>query len=234
MSSTKYKILLVEDDQNLSFIIKDNLIREGFDTVVCDTGENALEVFKSSDFNLCILDIMLPIKDGYTIAKEIRNINEFVPIIFLSAKNQKDDKLNGFNVGADDYMTKPFSIEELIMRIKVFLKRSATTSAYQKDKILIGKYTLDLLNYDLYSDSFHKKLTLKEAQLLQLLYNNLNQTVKRERILEEIWGKNDYFIGRSMDVFISRLRKYLSMDANIEINNYHGIGFKLSIHSPNN
>lgn len=223
------KILLAEDDVNLGFIIKDNLEMEGYIVDVFSNGEEALNALENSIYQLCILDIMMPIKNGYEVAESIRSKNEHLPIIFLSAKTQKEDKLTGFNIGADDYITKPFSIEELLMRIKVFLKRSQIESNTSNVIINIGDYVFNTQNFDLICKNYTKKLTLKEAELLKLLIKNINQTVKREEILLTVWGSNDYFIGRSMDVFISRLRKYLSLDSNLEISNYHGIGFKLSL-----
>ncbi len=223
------KILLVEDDANLGFVIKDNFEQNEFDVDLYTDGQSAYSSFTSNQYDLCIIDIMLPIMDGYALAKEIRKINQDIPLLFLTAKSLKEDKIEGFKIGADDYITKPFSIEELILRCKVFLKRKTSYQKKESSILLISKYTLDLINHDLIFNQESKKLTVKESCLLHLLAKNQNTLVKREDILKELWGDNDYFLGRSMDVFISKLRKYLSSDPNIEIVNYHGLGFKLQI-----
>lgn len=227
----KQKILLVEDDTNLGFVIKDNFEQELFEVVLCVDGEQALTVFKAEPFDLCILDVMLPKMDGFELAKHIRNINEQIPLLFLTAKSLKEDRINGFNVGADDYITKPFSIEELILRCKVFLKRSNNKVTATPKHVKIGKYTFDHQNQLLIYNTEEKKLTQRESHLLHLLRANLGDIVKRDYILKEVWGTDDYFAGRSMDVFISRLRKYLSNDPTIEIVNFHSVGFKLNVNS---
>jgi DNA-binding response OmpR family regulator len=225
----KLKILLVEDDENLGFVVKDNFEQEQFEVVLCVDGEQALQAFKTDTFDLCILDVMLPKMDGFELAKEIRKLNDQVPLLFLTAKSLKEDKLAGFNIGADDYITKPFSIEELILRCRVFIKRSKAVSQNNSKVINIGEYKFDIQNQLLIHETEQKKLTLRESLLLQLLSEKIDEIVKREFILKEVWGTDDYFAGRSMDVFISRLRKYLSKDPRIEIINYHSVGFKLFI-----
>jgi DNA-binding response OmpR family regulator len=225
----KQKILLVEDDANLGFVVKDNFEQEQFDVVLCTDGEQALQAFKTDTFDLCILDVMLPKMDGFELAKEIRKLNDQVPLLFLTAKSLKEDKLAGFTIGADDYITKPFSIEELILRCRVFIKRSKAVSQNNAKVITIGEYKFDIQNQLLIHETEQKKLTLRESLLLQLLSEKIDEIVKREYILKEVWGTDDYFAGRSMDVFISRLRKYLSKDPRIEIINYHSVGFKLFI-----
>ncbi|ELR69818.1 Transcriptional regulatory protein rprY [Fulvivirga imtechensis AK7] len=224
------RILLVEDDQNLGFVIEDNLSISGYSVTRCYNGEEGLEACQNSRFDLCILDVMLPKKDGFTLAREIRAFNQHIPILFLTAKSMQEDKLEGFRTGADDYITKPFSMEELMYRMQVFLKRTGlgsekpATTTYQ-----VGAYLFDYGNLTLTNGDFHKDLTQKEADVLRYFCNNKDVIVRREDILREVWGDDDYFLGRSMDVFISKLRKYLKQDPAVEIINYHGIGFKFQI-----
>ena len=222
------RILLVEDDPNLGFVVKDNLQMEGYDVTLCLNGEQAIDAFKSEHYHLCILDVMLPKIDGFELAQTIRSQNKAVPIIFLTAKSMIEDKLQGFKRGGDDYLTKPFSMEELIYRVQVFLKRSVN-SDQSKTSYEIGAYTFDFDNLTLTKDLKEQSLTQKEASVLQLFCNHEGEVLKREFILKEIWGSDDYFLGRSMDVFISKLRKYLKEDPTIQIINYHGIGFKFLI-----
>ncbi len=226
----KQRILLAEDDSNLGFVIKDNFEQNQFDVVLCVDGEEALRYFSSETFDLCILDVMLPKMDGFELAKQIRLQNDQIPLLFLTAKSLKEDRINGFNIGADDYISKPFSIEELILRCKVFLKRSSSKSSTTNSSN-IGKYSFDYKNQLLSCENEEKKLTQREALLLNLLAEKKGEIVKRDFLLKEVWGTDDYFAGRSMDVFISRLRKYLAKDPSIEIINYHSVGFKLSINS---
>lgn len=225
----KPNILLVEDDANLGFVIKDNFEQNQFNIDLFSDGQSAFEAFINNKYDLCIIDIMLPIMDGYTLAKEIRSRNQDVPLLFLTAKSLKEDRIEGFKIGADDYISKPFSIEELILRCKVFLKRNTNHQKSTQTKLSISNFILDTTSNELVFQNQTKKLTHKESCLLQLLVLNRNTMVKREDILNELWGNNDYFLGRSMDVFISKLRKYLSLDPSIEIINYHGLGFKLQI-----
>lgn len=232
LTMSKKKILLVEDDKNLGFVVQDNLSLKGYDVVRCMDGEEGFHAFQSEEFNLCILDVMLPKKDGFTLAREIRMSDTEIPILFLTAKSLQDDKLEGFKTGADDYIVKPFSMEELIFRIEVFLKRSSNTGDAENQQVCqLGKYTFDYKNLTLTNGDFHKVLTQKEADVLHCFCNNVGVVIRREDILKEVWGDDDYFLGRSMDVFISKLRKYLSQDPSIEIVNYHGIGFKLNLQS---
>ncbi len=222
------KILYVEDDQTLGFVTKDNLQREGYDVVHCSTGGEALTAIKNSDFDLAILDVMLPQIDGFTLAQEIRARNREVPLLFLTAKILKEDRLKGFALGADDYVTKPFSIEELIYKVQIFLKRRTLSGVASKDKYQIGQYIFDHKNLSLELNDEIRTLTQREAELLKFLLDNRNNVVKRGAILKAIWGEDDYFMGRSLDVFISRLRKYLKKDPAIQVQNVHGVGFKLS------
>lgn len=227
---TKAKILYVEDDEVLSYVTKDNLELNGYDVVHCTNGKSAVETYKDGSFDLCLFDVMLPEMDGFELAKRIRKINHQIPILFLTAKAMKEDKIEGLRLGGDDYITKPFSIEELLLRIGVFLRRRQVDNMEANDKLLnIGAYTFDYEGYKLIFQDTVKDLTQKEADLLYLLASNPEKIIKRQDILEKLWGENDYFLGRSMDVFISRLRKYLSEDDNILIENIHGVGFRFLI-----
>jgi DNA-binding response OmpR family regulator len=231
MKDTKPTILYVEDDVNLGFVTTDNLNMHGYSTVFCKDGKAGLETFKQEKFNLCILDVMMPEMDGFTLAREIRKINNDIPIIFLTAKNMKEDKITGFQTGADDYITKPFSIEELILRIEVFLKRSrkAETGYVIQNDFEIGNYIFSFNNLTLVSGKQKNILTMKEAELLKYFCANKDKILKREDILRAVWGDDDYFMGRSLDVFISRLRKFLQKDTAIQIENIHSVGFRLSV-----
>ena len=224
----KAKILLAEDDQALGFVITDNLQRQNFDVCWCKDGSEAFEKYQTENIDICLLDVMLPGKDGFSLAEEIRKHNQQVPILMLTARNMQEDRINGFQKGADDYIVKPFSMEELLLRIDVFLKRSNVNYNSQV-KFNLGKFIFDFGGLELTSDSHTKILTQKEAELLRLLCQNQNKILKREVILRSIWGDDDYFMGRSLDVFISRLRKYVKDDPTIEIQNYPRVGFKLLI-----
>jgi len=224
------KILLVEDDQTLNFIIKDNLEQSGYVVTSADNGESAIKLFKAEKFSLCLLDVMLPKKDGFTVAKEIREIDDHVPIIFLTARSMTEDRITGLTIGGDDYITKPFSMEELLLKIRIFLKRSLNASDTGNDqnyyKVGIFNFYFDSLILDCNGD--RKTLTYKEAELLRYFCDNPNKVLSRSDILIQVWGSDDYYLGRSLDVFISRLRKYLSSDENIKILNLHGIGFRFN------
>jgi len=224
----KPHILYVEDDETLSFVTKDNLELNGYQVTHAIDGKQAVQLFKKDIFDLCLLDVMLPEMDGYAVAEEIRSRHSEIPIIFLTAKSLKEDKIHGLKIGADDYITKPFSIEELILKIKVFLKRKYVTGSQELSVLKIGAFTLDHDNLKLSSGDEASQMTKKEADLLKLLITNKNKIVERSTILERLWGENDYFMGRSMDVFISRLRKYLKGDESITIENIHGVGFRLN------
>ena len=225
----KAHILYVEDDESLSFVTRDNLELQGYRITYCENGKDAMHVIKQNDFDLCILDVMLPDFDGFTIAEEIRKFNTQVPILFLTAKSMKEDRIRGLKLGADDYITKPFSIEELILRIEIFLRRSKIASPAVPTYLTIGSYLLDHKNLTLKFNDIGKNLTQKEADLLKMLIENKNEVIKRSHILETLWGEDDYFLGRSLDVFISRLRKYLSQDTRIKIENIHSVGFKMKM-----
>lgn len=224
------KLLLVEDDPNLGFVIKDNLEEEGFEVRWIKNGKDAFQVFFENEFDLCILDVMLPGKDGFSLAKEIRQVDLDVPIIFLTAKSMQNDKAEGFGLGGDDYVTKPFDIKELVLRIEAVQRRAKKSSGdrkNQKDIFQIGSLRFDYRNLVLNGENYTQKLTRKEAELLRLLAIHKNQTLERELALKLIWGEDDYFLGRSMDVFITKLRKYLKADPQLKIENVHGLGFKL-------
>lgn len=229
----KQKILIVEDDQNLGMVLVDYLEMMGYDVDHATDGMEGIRMFNAGHYSLLILDVMMPRKDGFTLAAEIRQRNMDVPIIFVTAKNHKDDLIKGFQIGCDDYITKPFSTEELSLRMKAILKRCQTdgeeVTRRLAGKIKLGTFELDLRNMILKRGTFQQSLTRKEAAILSLLYQHKNEVLPRELALEQIWGENDYFIGRSMDVFISRLRKYLKADSKVRITNVHGIGFKLEL-----
>ncbi|HHH54659.1 MAG TPA: response regulator transcription factor [Bacteroidetes bacterium] len=225
----KPTLMYVEDDEVLAFITKDNLEKNEYKVTHFPDGEAAYEAFKKENFDLCIIDVMLPKMDGFTLAKKIREIDYEIPILFLTAKSLREDKINGLKLGADDYITKPFSIEELILKIQVFLKRKKIVSIEKKAIYHIGKYEFDFSDLILKHSGNYRRLTQKEADLLVFLFENKNRLIKRSEILKKIWKQDDYFAGRSMDVFISRLRKYLSEDPDIEIENIHGVGFKFKL-----
>lgn len=222
------KILYVEDNLSLSFVTSDQLKKRGYQVVTCKDGKEALSTFNKDIFDLCILDVMLPIIDGFELAKKIRRDNVHIPIIFLSARSMQEDKIEGLKIGGDDYLTKPFDIDELCLKIEVFLKRKEINSG-QKNTYEIGKFRLDVTEQILSLDGKEISLTLKEAKLLSLFAEKQNTIVKREQILINLWGKNDYFLGRSLDVFISKLRKQLKQDENVSIENIRGVGFRLNV-----
>ncbi|HOX82071.1 MAG TPA: response regulator transcription factor [Chryseolinea sp.] len=223
------RILVVEDDPNLGFVIQDNIRQKGYDVTLCKDGVEGEEAFQSSSFHLCIFDVMLPKMDGITLAQRVRQQDKNIPILFLTAKSMVEDRLDGFRAGADDYITKPFSMEELLYRIEVFLRRSNEPNTLSEGIIHLGRYHFNCDNFIIKIDSTEKTLTQKEAEVLKILYQNRERVLKREEILGQIWGDDDYFMGRSMDVFISRLRKYLKEDPDVQIVNYHGVGFRLEI-----
>jgi DNA-binding response OmpR family regulator len=233
MKKFKAKILLVEDDPNLSLILVDYLEMLTYETILCKDGVHGLNTFKSTHFDLCLLDVMMPKKDGFSLAEDIRKINIDVPIIFLTAKSLKEDRIKGFKTGCDDYITKPFNTEELSLRIDAVLKRCMiknNISNIEKQEVFdIGVFKFDYTNMTLISPTTKNNLTRKESDLLKMLCDNKNLLLKRETALKSIWGDDNYFIGRSMDVFITKLRKYLKEDPLVSITNIHGAGFKLEI-----
>ncbi len=225
------KLLLVEDDDALRFIVKDNLERNSYQVDTAENGEQALKLYKENVYNLVILDVMLPKIDGFKVAEQIRKSDEQIPIIFLTARSMTEDKIAGLTIGGDDYITKPFNLEELLLKIKIFLKRSNSTINGQQEESTekIGKFIFIPDQLSLSFEENIKKLTIKETELIKLFVQNKNRVLSRKEILETIWGSNDYFLGRSLDVFISRLRKYFKADPDIKIINIHGIGFRFSV-----
>ncbi|MCB0395967.1 MAG: response regulator transcription factor [Flavobacteriales bacterium] len=228
MEPVRHKLLLVEDDPNLGNILQEYLNTKGFKASLCRNGKEGYEQFVKEDFDLLILDVMMPVKDGFTMAKEIREIDTQTPIIFLTAKSMKEDTLEGFRLGGDDYITKPFSMEELLLRIQAVLKRTGTVTEDQgQQEFDLGKFHF---NYDqqlLSLDGKQIKLTSKESDLLRMLCVNKNQVLERNYALQRIWKDDNYFNSRSMDVYIAKLRKHLKGDPTVEILNVHGRGFKL-------
>lgn len=228
MKANTPKILLVEDDTSLGFIVSDQLKSLGYDVTLCSDGLEGFKRFNEETFHMCILDVMMPKKDGFTLAKDIRKMNSEVPILFLTAKSMTEDKVEGFDAGGDDYLTKPFSSDELTVRVRALLKRvHIIEDQTEKKDWKIGAYTFDTANFILTHPEFEKKLTKKEAQILKMLCKFENQVLPREIVLNGVWGQDDYFVGRSLDVFITKLRKYLNKDESVSIENIHGIGFKL-------
>lgn len=222
------KVLLAEDDKNLGTILKAYLEAKNFPTTWCVDGHEALERFKREDFNFCILDVMMPVMDGFALAAEIRKLDKKVPMLFLSAKAMQEDKLKGFELGADDYLTKPFSMEELLLRIKAILRRSAEDTV-KPAVFIIGSYSFDHNRQLLMREGVESKLTSKESELLRLLCENMNRVLDRTVALNKIWYDDSYFNARSMDVYITKLRKYFKDDPSIELMNVHGVGFKLLV-----
>jgi DNA-binding response OmpR family regulator len=228
----KISILLAEDDINLGFVIADQLRSEGYQVSLATDGVEALKRFDEQPYHLCVFDVMMPKKDGFTLAKDIRKINSDIPILFLTAKSMTEDKIEGFNAGGDDYLTKPFSVEELNLRIKSLLKRVNIRTEIPEEKVFnVANFVFDTENLTLTLDGKVQSLTKKEVQILKLLFKFKNQVLPREVILNTVWGQDDYFVGRSLDVFITKLRKYLKADESIVILNIHGVGFKLELHS---
>lgn len=227
--STKKKILLVEDDTNLGNLLLDSLEIKNYDVTLKRNGEDAFQEFKVNKYDMCLLDVMMPKKDGFTLAKDIRRMNATIPIIFLTAKALKEDTIEGLKLGADDYMTKPFSMEELTLRMENIFKRLPKVEASTQNKFQIGRFDFDNTLRVLKIGNKESKLTTKESELLKMLAVFADRILEREVALNEVWGTDSYFAGRSMDVYIAKLRKYLKDDPNVEILNIHGTGFKLII-----
>ena len=224
------KILIAEDDKNLGLLLNEYLSAKGYETDLFPDGDKAFKGFKNTSYDICILDVMMPIKDGLTLASDIRLIDKKVPIIFLTAKSMKEDVLEGFKAGADDYVAKPFSMEELLMRIDAVLRRTGSGLKEESDNLFeIGKYNFDANKQQLKIGDKISKLTTKESELLRLLCENMNDVLNRNYALKVIWADDNYFNARSMDVYITKLRKQLKEDESIEIINVHGKGFKLLV-----
>ena len=229
MESNELKVLLAEDDKNLGAVLKAYLEAKGYQTTLCINGKEAFDIFNKKKVDFCIVDVMMPVKDGFTLAQEIRKLDRHIPILFLTAKSLQEDKIRGFEIGGDDYLTKPFSMEELLMRMKAILRRVNEGSVTESKSTIykMGKLTFDYNRQLLTSLSGEIKLTSKEAELLRLLCESANNVLDRSVALNRIWQDDSYFNARSMDVYITKLRKYLSGDPRVEILNVHGIGFKL-------
>ncbi|MBC8319973.1 MAG: response regulator transcription factor [Bacteroidetes bacterium] len=224
------RVLLAEDDKNLGNILKTYLEAKGYPTVLCADGKIAYETFKRDNFDFCVFDIMMPEMDGFTLAKKIRKIDKDIPILFLTAKAMQEDRIHGFEVGADDYLTKPFSMEELVLRIKAIIRRSGSLiDEKSKSVFKFGEYTFEYNRQLLIFDKKELKLTSKEAELLKLLCENMNNVLDRTVALNKIWFDDSYFNARSMDVYITKIRKYLKEDPTVELINVHGVGFKLVV-----
>ncbi|MES2764231.1 MAG: response regulator transcription factor [Bacteroidota bacterium] len=226
-------ILLVEDDTNLGAVLQEYLVLKGYETTLCRDGDAGLQAYQQKQHDLCIFDVMMPKKDGFSLAREIRKTDQKTPILFLTAKSMKEDKIEGFKAGADDYVTKPFSIEELLLRVEAILRRcengNGNASQTEIEHFQIGKYSFDAGQRKLAINDEVKVLTSKEAELLKVLSENKNAVVKRSDALMKVWGNDSYFNGRSMDVFITKLRKYVKDDPNVEIINVHGMGYRLNV-----
>lgn len=225
--STKHRILYAEDDETLAYLTVDNLTQQQYEVDHFGDGEKCLRAFKSGNYALCILDVMLPGLDGFLLAEEIRKLNHEIPILFLSAKVLKEDRIKGLRIGADDYLVKPFSIEELVLKIEIFINRSRKRIIVHKSQYKVGRFHFDPSNFGLQNEKEKITLTQRETELLKYFLDNKNEVLKREQILNAIWGKDDYFLGRSLDVFVSRLRKIFSADDKVSIENIHSIGFRL-------
>lgn len=229
MTSSKAKVLLVEDDASIAFIVKDNLEDSGYEVSYCVDGETGWSQFMRNTFDICLIDVMLPKKDGLSLVAQIRKKNESIPILMLTALSSNESKIAGFKKGVDDYITKPFNMQELLLRMEVFLKRTQKKQDEMTNPVNLGQLTFDYKNLLLKTATENIQLTQREAELFKFFYQNNNKVLKREDILTEIWGKDDYFLGRSMDVFITKLRKYIKGQEGVEIQTIHGVGFKMVI-----
>lgn len=231
MASTekKIRVLLAEDDFSLAFVIKDNLEEKGYEVVHCPDGQAAAEVFSRGIFDIVLLDVMMPKSDGFSVAARIRRQNEIVPILFLTAKSLEDDKIRGFETGADDYITKPFSMKELLLRMEVFLRRTRKLSSEAKISYRIGVYEFSFSDLKISDGTETQNMTQKEADLLRFFCEHPNTILKREEVLLTVWGKDDYFLGRSMDVFVTKLRRRLKGDSRIYLETIHGVGFRFNV-----
>lgn len=223
------RLLVAEDDPNLGTILKAYLTQKGYTVVLATDGQAALDVFNNEDVDACILDVMMPLKDGFTVAKEIRKVDKKIPLLFLTAKNLEADKLMGFELGADDYITKPFSMDELLARLNATIRRAFEDGKPDKNVFTMGKFTFDYVHQTLTIDGNVRELTSKECELLRMFALNFNQLVDRNSTLQKIWKDDSYFAARSMDVYITKLRKYLKDDPSVQIQNVHGVGFKLTV-----
>ena len=226
---SKAKVLLAEDDMALGFVIKDSLQDAGFEVTHCPDGEIAWQQFQKKEFDICLLDVNMPVRDGFSLAKKIRQHSDVIPILFLTAKSLEEDKIKGFQTGADDYITKPFSIQELILRMDVFLRRTKKLQADAVEEYQIGKLKFVFNELKLYNGKDAITLTQRECDLLRFFAQHMNKILKREEVLLNVWGKDDYFLGRSMDVFITKLRKHFNADPKIVLETIHAVGFRLYV-----
>ena len=231
MDENQINVLLAEDDKNLGSVLTSYLNAKGFPTTLCINGQEAFNQFKKDKFDFCIVDVMMPIMDGFTLAKEIRHIDKKIPILFLTAKSMQEDKLKGFELGADASLPAPFSMEELLMRMQAIVRRTTESKLMESNRTFyeIGQFTFDYNRQILKMSNNEQKLTSKESELLKMLCDNINDVLDRSIALKKIWHDDSYFNARSMDVYVTKLRKYLKADQNIELINVHGVGFKLVI-----
>ncbi|NLN96647.1 MAG: response regulator transcription factor [Bacteroidales bacterium] len=229
MENEKLHVLLAEDDRNLGNILKSYLEAKNYETTLCVNGHEALQAYAKSSYDICLIDVMMPVMDGFSLAKEIRTDNKQIPILFLTAKSLQEDKIKGFELGADDYITKPFAMDELLARMRAVLRRSMkeTSQAEEISVFELGNYIFDVTRQTLTFENDVQKLTSKETELLKLFCENMNQILDRKIALLKIWGDDSYFNARSMDVYIAKLRKFLKNDPTVQLVNVHGTGFKL-------
>jgi len=232
MQTNRTRVLLAEDDLSLGYVVKDNLEEAGYEVVLCPDGETAWQQYLQREFDICLLDVMMPNKDGFAVAKKVRQKSDVVPILFLTAKSLEEDKLKGFKSGADDYMTKPFSMKELLMRMEVFLRRTKKLQSDHMVEYKIGKLRFLFNDLKIFNDSEVSNLTQKEADLLKFLCEHPNRILRREEVLLNVWGKDDYFLGRSMDVFTTKLRKHFKADPDVILETIHGVGFRFNTPTP--
>lgn len=229
MREPRARILLAEDDEQLSSLMRDELEEEGYRVTVCPDGQSAIEVFDPKNFDLCLLDIMMPVKDGFTVAKKIRQQSDVIPLIFISTRSLIGDRIEGYIRGADDFIVKPFNMQELFLKIEVFLRRTRKMFSETKRDYQFGKFYFSYAGLQLSGPSGNTRLKQKEADLLLFLCQHANRILKREEILTAVWGKDDYFLGRSMDVFMSKLRKHLRADPEVVLETIHGLGYRFLI-----
>lgn len=229
MKESKGNILLAEDDEFLNALVKDELEEAGYKVTVCFDGQSAIDHFEKNKFDICLLDIMMPVKDGFTVAKKIRQQSDIIPILFISTRALIEDKIEGYQRGADDYIIKPFNMKELLLKIEVFMRRTKKMFSDIRSEFQLGKINFSYTDLKFVSPDGTIRLKQKEADLLQFLCHHPNCILKREEILLAVWGKDDYFLGRSMDVFMSKLRKYLKADPNIVLETIHGLGYRFTV-----
>ncbi len=231
MQSARGTLLLAEDDNILAFMLKDALENEGYKVIHCADGQTAMDVFDKDKVDLCLLDVMMPVKDGYMVAKKIRQKTDQVPILFLTTKAIEEDRLKGYDTGADDYIAKPFSMAELLKKIEVFLRRTRRLQADKSEKYYLGNIVYSPMDSKVETPGETLTITVKENELLHFLCEHKNKVLKRNELLVKVWGKDDFFLGRSMDVYMARLRKYLKADPAVTIETIHGVGFCLRVPS---